>query len=86
MHLDLAGVAASGGSACSTGAVEPSHVLMAMGIPRDQARGALRLSLGRETTEADIARAVAVIPAAVGEGAGSCSGALIPCLSGCWWR
>ena len=42
MHLDLAGVAASGGSACSTGAVEPSHVLTAMGVPRELALGALR--------------------------------------------
>jgi len=59
MHLDLAGVAASSGSACTTGAVEPSHVLVAMGIPRELAIRALRLSLGRTTTEADIDRAVA---------------------------
>ena len=39
MHLDLAGVAASSGSACSTGAVEPSHVLVAMGVPRELALG-----------------------------------------------
>ena len=48
MHLDLAGVAASSGSACSTGAVEPSHVLMAMGVPRELALGAIRFSLGHE--------------------------------------
>ncbi len=46
MHLDLAGVAASGGSACSTGAVEPSHVLVAMGVPRELALGAVRFSFG----------------------------------------
>ncbi len=50
MHLDLAGVAASSGSACSTGAVEPSHVLVAMGVPRELALGAIRFSFGREST------------------------------------
>lgn len=65
MHLDVAGVAASGGSACTTGAVEPSHVLSAMGVPRDLALGALRLSLGRRTTAAEIARVAEIIPAVV---------------------
>ena len=65
MHLDLAGVAASSGSACSTGAVEPSHVLVAMGVPRELALGTIRFSLGRETTEADIDRAVEVFPVVV---------------------
>jgi len=62
MHLDLAGVAASGGSACTTGAVEPSHVLVAMGVPRDLALGAIRFSLGRESTQADVERVVEVLP------------------------
>lgn len=65
MHLDLAGVAASSGSACTTGTVEPSHVLSAMGVPREDAIGAIRFSLGRETGAADIARASAVLPAVV---------------------
>ena len=65
MHLDLAGVAASSGSACSTGAVEPSHVLVAMGVPRELALGAIRLSLGRDTTAADVARAAEVMPGVV---------------------
>ena len=65
MHLDLAGVAASSGSACSTGSIEPSHVLVAMGVPRDLALGAIRLSLGRESTAADVDRAVEVMPAVV---------------------
>jgi cysteine desulfurase len=65
MHFDLAGVAVSSGSACSTGAVEPSHVLVAMGIPRELALGTIRFSLGRETTEADIERAVEVVPGVV---------------------
>jgi cysteine desulfurase len=64
-QLDLAGVAASSGSACTTGSVEPSHVLTAMGIPRDHALSAVRLSLGRETTEADVLRAAEVFPQAV---------------------
>jgi cysteine desulfurase len=65
MHLDLAGVAASSGSACSTGSVEPSHVLVAMGVPRDLALGAIRLSLGRESTGEDVDRVVEVMPAVV---------------------
>jgi len=65
MHLDLAGVAASGGSACSTGAMEPSHVLTAMGVPRSLALGSIRLSLGHDTTAADLDRAVAVFPKVV---------------------
>jgi cysteine desulfurase len=65
MHLDLAGVAASSGSACSTGAVEPSHVLVAMGIPRELALSAIRFSLGRDSTHEDVERAVEVMPAVV---------------------
>ncbi len=65
MHLDLAGVAASSGSACSTGAVEPSHVLVAMGVPRELALGAIRFSFGRESTMADVERAAEVVPAVV---------------------
>ena len=65
MHLDLAGVAASGGSACSTGAMEPSHVLSAMGIPRALALGSIRFSLGHESTAADVERVSAVFPKVV---------------------
>jgi cysteine desulfurase len=65
MHLDLAGVAASSGSACSTGAVEPSHVLVAMGVPRERALGAIRFSFGRESTIADVDRAAEVMPQVV---------------------
>jgi cysteine desulfurase len=60
--LDLAGIAASTGSACATGSPEPSHVLTAMGIADDAALGALRLSLGRVTTEAEVATAMAIVP------------------------
>jgi cysteine desulfurase len=65
MHLDLAGVAASGGSACSTGAMEPSHVLSAMGVPRALALGSIRFSLGHESTDADVERVAAVFPKVV---------------------
>lgn len=65
MHFDLAGVAVSSGSACSTGAVEPSHVLTAMGVSREMALGAIRFSLGHESTAADIDRAAEVIPSVV---------------------
>ncbi len=65
MHLDLAGVAASGGSACSTGSVEPSHVLTAMGVPRPLALGTVRFSVGKETTPADLERAAEVFPGVV---------------------
>jgi cysteine desulfurase len=54
--LDEAGVCASAASACASGAMEPSHVLAAMGVPRDWAFGALRLTLGRATTEDDVTR------------------------------
>jgi cysteine desulfurase len=62
LSLDLEGIAASVGSACTTGSTEVSHVLTAMGYPDDEARGALRLSLGRTTTEAEIDTAVSVVP------------------------
>ena len=63
--LDAAGVYASAGSACASGAVDPSHVLAAMGMSRVQAIGSLRLSLGTGTTQADVDLALAAVPAAV---------------------
>jgi cysteine desulfurase len=54
MHLDLAGIACSSGSACSTGSVEPSHVLTALGVPWDRAIAALRFSFGKTNTMADL--------------------------------
>jgi len=62
VSLDLEGIAASVGSACTTGSTEVSHVLTAMGYPDDEARGALRLSLGRTTTDDEIATAIDVVP------------------------
>jgi cysteine desulfurase len=63
--LDLKGLAVSGGSACQSGATEPSHVLTAMGLSEARARGSVRLSLSRLTTEEEVERAVALVPAAV---------------------
>jgi cysteine desulfurase len=60
--LDLAGVAASLGSACAAGAAEPSHVLIAMGLDSDTARGALRLSLGPATQPSDIDAVLDLLP------------------------
>lgn len=54
LSLDMQGVAASSGSACTSGALEPSHVLLAMGIPHETAHGSLRLTLGRSNTEEDV--------------------------------
>jgi cysteine desulfurase len=65
--LDRAGLCASAASACASGAMDPSHVLAAMGIPRDRANGALRLSLGTATTDHDIDRALAIIPTAIAQ-------------------
>ena len=62
MSLDLEGIACSVGSACTTGSTEVSHVLTAMGYPEEEARGALRLSLGRTTTDDEIATACEVVP------------------------
>jgi cysteine desulfurase len=63
LGLDLEGIAVSNGSACTSGSADPSHVLTAMGYPADEARGAVRLSLGRTTTDAEIDEAVRVVPA-----------------------
>jgi cysteine desulfurase len=62
MHLDLAGIACSSGSACSTGAVEPSHVLSAMGVPHDLGVAALRFSFGRDNSPEDVDAVVAAMP------------------------
>ena len=63
--LDLKGVAVSSGAACSSGALEPSHVLMAMGMSADRARSSVRFSLGKQTTEADIDFALERVPEVV---------------------
>ncbi len=62
MHLDLAGIACSSGSACSTGAVEPSHVLTAMGVSRELGVSALRFSFGKDNTGEDVEAVIGALP------------------------
>lgn len=63
--LDGAGIACSSGSACASGAVDPSHVLMAMGVPKELALGSIRFSLGRPTTDEDVDAVAEVLPGVV---------------------
>lgn len=62
LMLDMEGIATSTGSACSSGSLEPSHVLTAMGIPDDLAHGSLRITLGRDNTKAEIDKLIEVLP------------------------
>ncbi len=62
LNLDLEGICASTGSACSSSSLEPSHVLLAMGLSHEQAHGSLRFSLGKWTTEEEIERVLDVLP------------------------
>lgn len=66
LNLDLLGVAASSGSACSSGSLEPSHVLLAIGRSKEEARASVRFSLGRFTTEAEVDQAAQAFAEAVG--------------------
>jgi cysteine desulfurase len=63
--LDLKGLAVSSGAACSSGAIEPSHVLLAMALPHQRARASIRISLGKQTTQDDIDFAIKVVPETV---------------------
>ena len=65
LALDLAGIAASSGSACASGSLDPSHVLLAMGLSLEAALGSLRLTTGYATTDDDVTRAGMIIPAAL---------------------
>jgi len=65
LNLDLLGIAASSGSACTSGSLEPSHVLKAMGIPVEMAHGSLRMTLGTGTTEEDIDYVLEHLPAII---------------------
>jgi cysteine desulfurase len=62
VHLSRAGIAASSGSACASGSMEPSHVLRAMKVPFTAAAGAIRFSFSRDNEEADVDRVLAVMP------------------------
>jgi cysteine desulfurase len=61
LSLDMLGIAASSGSACSTGSTEPSHVLTALGLGSEIARGSLRLTLGKNTSEAEVDRTIQIV-------------------------
>ena len=63
--LDLKGLAVSTGAACSSGAIEPSHVLLAMGLPHQRARGSIRISLGKQTTQEEVDFAIRIVPETV---------------------
>jgi cysteine desulfurase len=65
--LGAEGVCASGGSSCASGALEPSHVLAAMGVPAELAAGAVRFTLGAETADAEVGRALQVVPGVVAQ-------------------
>jgi len=65
LNLDLEGICASTGSACSSASLEPSHVLLALGLPPEQAHGSLRFSLGRENSEQDVERVLRALPGIV---------------------
>ena len=62
LRLDLVGVAGSSGSACTSGAIDPSHVLLALGLTPSQANGALRLTLSTDTTEEEIDAVLDILP------------------------
>lgn len=62
LSLDMEGICVSSGSACTSGSLDPSHVLLAMGFPHDVAHGSIRFSLGRENTEEEIDRVLEVLP------------------------
>ena len=63
--LDLEGISVSSGSACTSGSTDPSHVLMAIGLDREVAQGSLRITVGRDTTDADVDRLLEVLPRVV---------------------
>ncbi|MBT9177213.1 MAG: Cysteine desulfurase IscS [Firmicutes bacterium] len=65
LSLDIQGIAVSSGSACTSGSLEPSHVLLAMGLTHEQAHGSLRLTLGMDNTEEDVDYVLSVMPAIV---------------------
>ena len=66
LSLDMLGIAATTGSACSSSSLEPSHVLAAIGIPQEPPHGSLRISLGRYTKESDIDAVLETLPQVVG--------------------
>ncbi len=70
--LDLEGICASSGSACSAGSLEPSHVMLALGVPKDEANALVRFSLGRESTLAEVEHVERVLPEVIARVVGVC--------------
>ena len=62
LMLDMLGIAASSGSACTSGSLDPSHVLMAIGLPHEIAHGSLRISIGEQNTKEEIDKLIEVLP------------------------
>ncbi len=62
LRLDMAGIAASSGSACTSGSLDPSHVLLAIGLPHEIAHGSLRFSLSGDTTEEEVNEVLRILP------------------------
>ena len=67
LGLDFAGVCASSGSACSSASLEPSHVLLAIGLTAEMAQGSLRFTLGRDNTDEDVEYVLSVLPDMIGK-------------------
>ena len=63
--LDIKGIAASSGSACTSGSLDPSHVLLALGLPHEIAHGSLRISIGEQNTKEEIDKLIEVLPQVV---------------------
>ena len=62
LYLDLEGIAVSTGSACASGSLDPSHVILATGLSAEYAHGSIRMSMGRDTNESDINYVISVLP------------------------
>ena len=67
LQLDLQGIAASSGSACTSGSLDPSHVLLSIGLPHEVAHGSLRISMSEYTTEEEVDKLIEVLPVIVGK-------------------
>ena len=65
IRLDMEGIAGSSGSACTSGSLEPSHVLLALGLSHETAHGSLRLSMGKDNTAQEVERVMEVLPQVV---------------------
>ena len=81
--MDLKGISVSTGAACSSGATEPSHVLTAMGLSGDEARGSIRFSLGKQNTAEEVDEVLAQVPGGGGQAAGAESGVGGAAVGGC---